>query len=375
MLCDIIPKVLCLIRIFFTVIRSFMTVKRIIRSLICAVLAVACALSLSACGETKESSTIIFAMDTQMTLKAYGKNAETGLKAASSVIESMDRMLDPQLESSKTYELNHAQGKSIVVPGQVARMIETAQDVYKKSGGALDPTIYPLIQRWAIRDGKGYVPSDEEVYLDLSRLCFDDVMLTSFPSSGSYTLQMPSYAELTFAALAKGCASDYAIEAMKNTGVESGIISLGGNVRTLGLKPNGDRWSVAVQDPNNTSAYIGILTVGEKAVVTSGGYQRFFKDQRGRTYHHILNPKTGFPANNTLSSVTVISDDGTLADALSTALFIMGQSNALQYWRDYGMGKFDLILVTTENMVICTTGIVEDFELTNTRDYTVKFTE
>lgn len=355
-----------------------MTVKRFIRSLICIILACACALSLSACGETKESTKTIFAMDTQMTLKAYGKNGELGITAAASVIESMDRMLDPQLETSKTYELNHAQGKSTVVSGQIAKMIETAKEVYGRSGGLLDPTIYPLIQRWAIRDGKGYVPSDDEIYLDLSRLCFDEVELTSFPSSGSYTLQMPSYAEITFAALAKGCASDYAIDAMRNAGVESGIISLGGNVRTLGLKPNGDHWSVAVQDPNNTSSYIGILSVGEKAIVTSGGYQRFFKDQRGRTYHHIFSPKTGYPANNTLLSVTVISDDGTLADALSTALFIMGQSNALQYWRDYGTGstgKFDLILVTTENQVICTTGIIEDFELTNTRDYTVKFTE
>ena len=332
-------------------------------------------LTLSACGETEENSQIIFAMDTQMTLKAYGKNGETGLKAAASVIESMDRMLDPSLETSKVYELNHAQGKSVVVSGQIAKMIEAAKEVYDRSGGLLDPTIYPLVERWAIKDGKGYVPSDDEIASDLARLCFDDVTLTSFPSSGSYTLQMPSYAEITFAALAKGCASDYAVEAMKNAGVESGIISLGGNVRTLGYKPNGDMWSVAVQDPNDTSSYVGILTVGETAVVTSGGYQRYFTSYMGKTYHHILSPKTGYPSSNTLLSVTVVSEDGTLADALSTALFIDGQSNALQYWRDYGSGVFDLILITTENQVICTSGLIEMFELTNTRDYTLKFTE
>lgn len=354
---------------------GFMKLKRICKCLLCTVLVLSALLGLSACGETKESSVMIFSMDTEMTFKAYGKNRELGLTAATSIVESMDRMLDPELETSKVWELNHAQGKSVVVTGQIAKMVETAKEVYSHSGGSLDPTIYPLVQRWSIKDGKGYVPNADEIYLDLNRLCFDDVVLTSFPSSGSYTLQMPSYAEITFAALAKGCASDYATEAMKNAGVESGIISLGGNVHTVGLKPNGDLWSVAVQDPNNTSSYVGILTVGETAVVTSGAYQRYFTDYLGKTYHHILNPKTGLPVTNTLSSVTVVSPDGTLADALSTALFVMGKSNALQYWRDYSNGRFELVLITTDNEVICTTGLIEQFELTNTRDYTVQFVE
>lgn len=352
-----------------------MKLKRTLFRLLCAILCLAAILSLSACGESKASETMIFAMDTQMTLRAYGKNGELGIAAASSVIQSMDRMLDPELETSKVYELNNAGGAEIVVSGQIAKMVEAAQEVYKNSGGAFDLTIYPLVRRWSIHDGKGYVPNAEEIAEDLSRLCFDDVILTSFPSSGSYTLQMPSYAEITFAAVAKGCASDYAVEAMKNAGVESGIVSLGGNVRTLGLKPDGDRWAVAVQDPNNTESYLGVLSVGETAVVTSGGYQRYFTDYRGNTYHHILSPKTGSPANSALTSVTVICESGTLADCLSTALFITGKTSALQYWRDYGQGVFDLVLVTTDNEVICTTGLIEDFELTNTRDYTVSFVE
>ena len=208
-------------------------------------------LPLAGCGESKQEQAEIFAMDTYMTLTAYGKNATAGLNAAKSVITSMDSMLDPELETSTTYAINHAEGASVVVPGQVARMLNTAQTIYKQSGGALDLTIYPLIKRWGFVDGKYYVPTDEEISSDLAKRCFDKLTLTSFPSSGTYMVQMPSGGELSFASVAKGCASDNAIEAMRQAGVESGIISLGGNVQTLGLKPDGSKWTVAIQDPNN----------------------------------------------------------------------------------------------------------------------------
>ena len=118
-------------------------------------------------------------------------------------------------------------------------------------------------------------------------------MLSSFPASGSYSVTIPSYGEMSFASVAKGCAADNAIEAMRQAGVTSGIISLGGNVQTLGLKPDGTEWKVAVQDPANTSSYLGVVSVGETAVVTSGGYQRYFTDSRGTTYQHIINPTSG----------------------------------------------------------------------------------
>ena len=117
-------------------------------------------LPLAGCGESKQEQAEIFAMDTYMTLTAYGKNATAGLNAAKSVITSMDSMLDPELETSTTYAINHAEGASVVVPGQVARMLNTAQTVCKQSGGALDLTIYPLIKRWGFVDGKYYVPTE-----------------------------------------------------------------------------------------------------------------------------------------------------------------------------------------------------------------------
>ena len=336
------------------------------------ILCLAMLLPLTACGEGKKSQSEIFAMDTQMTLIAYGKNRDDGLSAAESIIRSMDGMLDPELETSVVYAMNTANGASVAVPGQIAKMISTAQTVYQQSGGALDLTIYPLVKRWGFVDGKYYVPSPEEIASDLNLLCFDQVVLTSFPSSGTYSVTMPSYAQLSFGAVAKGCAANYAIEAMRNAGVESGIVSLGGNVQTLGLKPDGSLWTVAVTDPNNTASYLGLVKVGETAVVTSGTYQRNFTSLEGKFYHHLLKPNTGYPVTNTLKSVTILCEDGTMADCLSTAMFILGESQALNYWRTYG--GFEMILVTNDNRVICTSGLIEQFTLSNS-NYTLSYTE
>jgi len=335
-------------------------------------LCLAMLLPLAGCGESRESQTAVFAMDTYMTLTAYGKNREAGLQAAEGVIRSMDAMLDPELPTSTVYAMNHAGGESVVVPGQVARMLSTARTVYEQSGGALDLTIYPLVSLWGFVDGKYYVPKDEEIAGALGRLCFDQVVLSSFPATGSHTVTMPPQGQISFAAAAKGCAANYAIEAMRNAGVTSGIISLGGNIQTLGLKPDGTRWRIGITDPFNPDTWLGTIDVGETAVVTSGSYQRYFTDAHGTTYHHLLRPKTGYPANNTLVSVTIICEDGTLADCLSTAMFVLGESQALSYWRTYG--GFDMILITNDYRVVCTSGLIEEFKLSNSH-YTLSYTE
>ena len=335
--------------------------------------------ALSACGRmSAEYHREVFAMDTVMTLTAYGPNAEAGLTAGEGIILSMDAMLDPELDTSVVYKLNHAHAAAVSVPGQVARMVQTAQTVYKQSNklgvNSLDLTVYPLVKLWGFVDGSYYVPNDMEIAEARARLQFDQILLSSFPSSGSYELSIPDTAEISFGAIAKGCASAYVVEAMRNAGVTSGIVSLGGNVQTLGLKPDGSKWRIGIADPNSPDTYLGILSAGEIAVVTSGSYQRCFTDQvTGKTYHHIIDPRTGRPAENSLLSVTVICEDGAMADALSTALFVMGETNALRYWRTYGK-DFQMILVTKNGEVVCTSGLIEEFHLEN-QNYTLRFSE
>ena len=128
-----------------------------------------------------------------------------------------------------------------------------------------------------------------------------------------------------------------------------------------------------MEDPNDTGSYIGTLSVGETAVVTSGSYQRYFVGNDGVKYHHLIDPSTGKPAENGLVSVTVVCSDGTLADCLSTAMFILGEDAAIKYWRDNG--GFDMIMITDDNRVVCTRGLIEVFTLTNKDNYTVSMVE
>ncbi len=340
--------------------------KKAAAAALCAALLV----TLAACGSPKLVEKQIFSMDTVMTLKAYGSKAEEGLSSAIGMINSMNAMLDPENEDSAVYELNHARGQSVVVRGQIVEMLQTADTVYQRTGGAFDLTVYPLVKAWGFINGNYRVPTDEDIAALLERVDFSALELTGFADGSDYMLTMPDGMQLSFGAIAKGCAAQYAISALRSAGVESAIISLGGNVQTLGVKPDGTNWNVAIQDPNDTGSTVGYVSVGETAVVTSGGYQRYFEDEDGVRYHHILDPATGAPANSGLLSVTIICPNGTMADALSTAMFILGEDDALEYWRTYG--GFEMILITEDARVVATSGLYDTFQRSS-ENYTYGF--
>lgn len=334
-------------------------------SKICAlVMALAMAFALTGCGEDERHDSQMTAMDTVMSLTAYGSEGEAGLSAASSVITALDSMLDPERQGSTVYNMNHAGGGSTAVTGQIAEMLSVTSTVYTRTNGALDPTVYPLVKAWGFIDAQYRIPSDSEIESLLENVGFSRVTVSSLSDADSVLVSMPSGTEISFASLAKGCAAKYAIQAMAAAGVTSGIISLGGNVQTLGVKPDGSNWNVAIQDPENSSDYVGIISVGETAVVTSGGYQRYFI-QNGVTYQHIIDPSTGRPAESDLLSVTIVCSDGTMADALSTALYVLGESGAKNYYETYG--DFEMILVTDDGRTIVSGGLTDNFEANGDR--------
>ena len=344
------------------------------KKLISIILCIVMALPLCACSNDEPKQKQVFAMDTVMTLTAYGKNADAGLDGAAGIINSLDGMLDPDSEGSYTTLLNNADGSDVVVTPQVAEMLSTALSVCKLSGGALDLSVYPIYEAWGeFKEETGRIPDSDELSALRKNLHFSEMEITDFEGEANYSVRMPAGTQISFGAVAKGCASKYAIDAMRKAGVESGIVSLGGNVQTLGLKPDGSNWTIAVEDPNDTGSYIGTLSVGETAVVTSGSYQRYFVGNDGVKYHHLIDPSTGKPAENGLVSVTVVCSDGTLADCLSTAMFILGEDAAIKYWRDNG--GFDMIMITDDNRVVCTRGLIEVFTLTNKDNYTVSMVE
>ena len=165
--------------------------------------------------------------------------------------------------------------------------------------------------------------------------------------------------EIDLGGIAKGYTSSRIMEIFKEYDVDSGLVNLGGNVQTYRTKTDGSKWRVAVQSPEDESQYIGVIDVSDKAVITSGGYVRYF-EQDGKIYHHIIDPATGYPAESGLKSVTIVSDDGTLADGLSTSLFIMGKDKACEFWKAHS-DEFDFVLLTDDDNMYISAGIAADY--------------
>lgn len=326
-------------------------------------------LSLTGCGAEKESREEVFSMNALIDIVAYGRHAEQGIADASAVYSSMEALLDPELESSKVYAINHAGGEATVVNAQLAGMIQTAQTVSSRTDGALDLTLYPLIKAWGFLDEQFTVPDEATITPLLENVGMDRISLSPDQENSGYLLTMPEGTQITLAAVARGAATGYAISALRAAGVDSAYITMGGNVQTLGLKPDGSKWNIAVMDPNDSADYIGYLTLGETAVVTTASTDVSFTT-RGALYHHILNPENGEPANSGLRSVTIICNDGQLADCLSTALFVKGERAALNYWRTYG--GFEMLLVTNDWRIVATDGLYGVFT-TDTKEYTVSY--
>jgi len=168
-------------------------------------------------------------------------------------------------------------------------------------------------------------------------------------------------------AIGKGFAGDQAIAVLKANGITSAILDLGGNVQCLGSKADGSDWKVGIANPWN-GGIIGSVMVNNTAVITSGGYERYFISDDGRQFVHIFDPKTGRPVDNDVVSSTIIADYGVYADALSTATFVMGREKALELYRKER--SFEMIMIFSDHTIIVTPGIADRF---TTIDSNIKF--
>lgn len=295
----------------------------------------------------------IFAMDTIMKLTIYGTHSQETASQAVQRIEELEKLFSVTDEGSEIYAANHGNGEPIALSTDNAALLARALELCGSTGGALDVTILPVLQAWGFTTGAYRVPTDQELAELLELVDYRGVSLTE------NTLTLPQNMQLDLGAVAKGYTGDQLMKLFKQNGVTSAIVELGGNVQALGAKPDGSPWRVGIQSPEGTG-YAGILEIEDKAVVTSGGYQRYF-EQDGSVYWHILNPTNGKPARSGLASVTIVADEGLLCDALSTALFVMGAEKAATYWRENG--GFDFILIDEDGRVTITEGLRDSFSL------------
>lgn len=294
----------------------------------------------------------LFAMDTVMSLEASGKNAQEAVDAAVEEIHRLDALFSTGNENSEISILNR-QGEGDVSEDTLA-VIQEGLRLHEQTDGLFDMTVYPLMELWGFTDQQYHVPGREELeevlpLVDASRI----------EVSGRH-VTLGEGQQIDLGGIAKGFTSQRMMEIYEDYGIESGLVSLGGNIQVLGTRPDGSKWNIGIRNPweEQEEALAGVR-VRDRAVITSGGYERYFEED-GNTYIHILDPKTGYPADGDLVSVSVISGDGMLADALSTSLYLMGLEKACDYWEEH-YGEFDMVLIAEDGGIYITEGIEEDF--------------
>ena len=318
--------------------------------------------ALSGCGRTdleaQEAENSFFAMNTYMTFTAYGEGAEDALADARVRVEEVEALWSVTDEGSEIYRANHSGGEPVNVSEETAELVSFAFEMAEKTEGALEPTIYPVLQAWGFTTDTKQVPSQEEINALLGDVGHEKITLDGT------LLTVPEGMELDLGAVGKGYAGDLAAEAVRARGIECAILSLGGNIQAVGSRPDGTDWRVGLRSPWEDGT-LGVLRVSDQAVVTSGGYENYFEDEDGNVYWHILDPETGYPAKSGLLSVTIICPQGRMGDALSTALFVMGPQKAEEYWRENG--DFEMILVTEEGEILITEGVADHFTLSEGR--------
>jgi thiamine biosynthesis lipoprotein len=298
----------------------------------------------------EEHTKSLFAMDTSIDLKIYGD--EEVLDKAEEEINRIESLLSKTKTESEIYSLNNK--TSDTVSPETEELLNTALKLGEETNGAFDITIAPVVELWGFPDKNFRVPETDELNKALESVDYKNITF----ENGKVNIKNNSQIDL--GGIAKGFTSDGLMKLFAENGVKSGLVSLGGNVQAIGTKPNGDMWNVAIQNPFDESgeSYIGAVKIADKAVITSGGYQRYFVYDNVK-YHHIINPETGYPANSGLVSVTIVSENGTLADGLSTSLYVMGLEKSIELWKTHN--DFDVVFVTENNEIYITDGIKDYF--------------
>lgn len=314
---------------------------------------------LAACSQQREEEQTpdtrdFFAMNTYIRLEAYGDGAADALALAQARIEELEGLWSVTDETSDIYAVNHSGGQPVSVSDDTAAVVSFALKMAGETVGALEPTIYPVLTAWGFTTDEHRVPSQAEIEELLESVDYRRV------SVNGTTIQLEPGMMLDLGAVGKGYTSDEVAALLQEKGITSALLDLGGNIVMIGSRPDGSDWRLGLQNPFENDT-VGVLTVSDCAVVTSGNYENFFTAEDGTSYGHIIDPATGYPVNNDLASVTIVAQDGKLCDALSTSLFVMGTDGAIEYWREHP--SFEMILITQDRKVLVTEGLEGRFTL------------
>ena len=291
-----------------------------------------------------------YAMGSYVQQTVYGENREDAAVKAADAVEALEQKISWRVANSDIQKLNNNAGKDwVTLSDETLNVLTQAQSVSEKSGGAFDVTIAPISRLWDFDDELNEVPDSDLItsllpYVNYSLLRIDETEQTASLKNLGMAVDLGS--------VGKGAACDAAVRAYEEAGAKAAIIAVGGSVGVYGEKSSGKPWSVAVRDPNGDGS-LGSVTLAEGFVSTSGSYEKYF-EQDGVLYHHLLDPKTGYPAESGLVSVTVVAKSGVLSDALSTACFVLGREDGMKLLEEFDA---EGIFINSDNNITVTDGL------------------
>jgi thiamine biosynthesis lipoprotein len=298
------------------------------------------------------------AMGTVMTHKAFGLHAEESLAAVCQELARIEGLLSRFLPDSEISRVNRSAGiRHEKVSLETYEVLSQAVEFSRSAPGCFDVTIAPLVALWHTAVASLAPPAASSIEQVLSLVNDRDLAL----DAGQMTAGLRHMGQaVDLGGIGKGYAGDRILKVLKAFGISSAYSNLGGNVVTLGYKPDGTPWTIGIQHPRQENRLIGSVSVVNQTVVTSGDYQRYFTDRQGKRYHHILDPTTGHPAESGLISVSIVTDKSVVADPLSTMVFVVGPERGRTLLRNYP--GTEAILVDTELQVYVTQGLRTRFQ-------------
>ena len=305
---------------------------------------------LTACSGAEAERLSFTAMDTVMSLTVYG-GSETCEKVRDRAAE-LDKKLSAVDEDSEIFALDRDGNARL--SEDTAKLVRRSLELCEKLEGYFDVTVYPAVREWGFTTGEYKVP-DEKTLAELARR----IDYTAVTVDGN-TVKLPEGVMIDLGAVAKGYLADEAGRIAAESGADGAVLNLGGTVKLFGKKPDGTEFGIGIADPGSPAAYFGILSLDEGVISTSGGYERYF-ELDGKRYIHILDPNTATPVDNGVLSVTAVTDEGVYADALSTALFVMGEEKAADFYRKHG--DFEYLMLTADGRVMISEGLSKRFSL------------
>ena len=293
-----------------------------------AALGCAALLATAGCSKMEPVSTSGFALDTAITITVYQEDQLELANQAMELCQQYDDMFSKTKEQSDVYRINHAQGQKVEVGEEVANMLSRSLEYSRLSDGAFDITIQSVNALWDFKAENPTLPAKEDIEKALQSVGYEQISLTQ--EGDQWYCQVPDGVQIDLGGIAKGYIADQMANFLKEKGVENAVIDLGGNVKLLGDK-NGEGYTIGVRSPFDETgqSLLGTVEASDCEIVTSGDYERYITVD-GVKYHHILDTKTGYSVENDLTAVTILSDDGLEADALSTTCFALGKEKGME---------------------------------------------